>query len=92
MTPSNPQQIAVTLKNEGNALFGSGDMYFRLQANALLTQFRKGAIQKYSEAIQLTQTSFLYSNRAAALLKMENFDAALKDALKFAHLPVMSDE
>lgn len=85
MTPSIPHQNAVTLKNEGNALFGSGDMYFSPMRQ--LTQCRKGAIQKYTEAIQLTQTSFLYSNRAAALLKMEEFDAALNDALELFPSP-----
>jgi tetratricopeptide (TPR) repeat protein len=90
MTPSTPQQIAETFKNEGNAPFASGKMYFNPMR--LLTQFRKGAIQKYSEAIQLTQTSPLYSNRAAALLKKGKFDAALKDALKCVPLALMSDE
>jgi hypothetical protein len=49
----------------------------------LLIQFRKAAIQKYSEAIELDQNPFLYSNRASALVKMGELDAALNDALKF---------
>ena len=57
-----------------------------------LTKFRKGAIQKYSEALQLDQSPFLYSNRAAALVKMGELDAALSDALKFVPLALVSDE
>ena len=56
-----------------------------------LTQFRKGAIQKYSEAIQLDPSPFLYSNRASALVKMGELDAALNDALKFVPLALVSD-
>lgn len=58
----------------------------------LLTQFRKGAIQKYSEAIQFDQIPFLYSNRAAAFVKTGELDAALNDALKFDPLILVSDE
>jgi len=54
------------IKLEGNACFKDGNF--------------KKALKCYSEAIEVARDSFsLYTNRAAAHLKLENFDKAISD-------------
>jgi len=70
------------LKEEGNAHFAQGrksphTLQFRLIHSA-------AAFAKYSEAITLSpKNAILYSNRAAALIKMGKLDAAQNDATRF---------
>ena len=66
--------IAEALKAEGNTPFLGG---WQLMAST-------AAVTKYSQAIAFTPANaVLYSNRAAALVKMAKLDAALNDALRF---------
>jgi tetratricopeptide (TPR) repeat protein len=80
--PTTTLSQANAFKDEGNALFAQGEM-FSIQAAEFLTN-RAAAIDKYSAAIVLEpENAFLWSNRAAALVRIGQLDDALSDALKF---------
>ena len=63
-----PETIARAnaLKDEGNKLLTDGKF--------------SHAAEKYTEAIELYPTAVFYSNRAQALIKLENYGSAIQDA------------
>ena len=64
------KQNAIKLKNEGNSLLKSKNF--------------KGAIDKYTQAIQLDyKNAVYYSNRAAAYSYTKDYQNAAKDSLSF---------
>ena len=60
------QERSLALKEEGNVFLKEGK--FALAA------------EKYSEAIDIHPTAVLYSNRAQAMIKLESYGLAIRDA------------
>jgi Flp pilus assembly protein TadD len=54
------------------------------RTQSIILTFSSAAYAKYTEAIALApESAILYSNRAAALMKMGKLDLALNDATKY---------
>lgn len=65
----------------GNQVFET--LTLKEQGNRLLSNFKYAlAAEKYTEAIELSPTAVLLSNRAQALIKTESYGLAIQDANK----------
>jgi serine/threonine-protein phosphatase 5 len=65
----------------GNQVFEA--LTLKEQGNRLLSNFKYAlAAEKYTEAIKLSPTAILLSNRAQALIKTESYGLAIQDANK----------